>query len=460
MKVIILGTGSVSTTLVESLVAEQADVTVVDTDKDRLAELRNHHDIQTVEGIGSYPDVLRRAGADDCDLLIAASDSDEINMISCQVAFSLFRVSRRLARIRNSAYLRENKRLFREGHLPIDVVINPENVATDHISHLIKHPGATQAVGFAENRVQFLEFVVHSGDWWDGRVIGDLAVELKKINTRVVAVYRNDQPVKVTEDLVFEVGDSFCLVVSSAQADSLLEEISRLSKRCRRIMIAGGGNIGERLARTLEKDYLIRLVEPSVARCHQLADSLGKTVVLCGSATNSTLLEDERIELVDVFCALTNNDEINAMSSFLAKQKGAGKTIALINKPEYFDMLMHSDAIDIVFSPRKTTIGMFLSHARHGGIVQVHSPQCSSSAEVIEVQANGDSESSKIVGRSVNAVAWPESIKVCALAQKKKLSLMPASDIIESGDHLILFVADKKHIRALKQLVQISALSF
>lgn len=459
MKVIVLGTGSIALTLTESLVAEKFDVTVVDSNKESLTELSNQYDVQTVHGVGSHPDVLRRAGADDCDLMIAVSDNDEVNMLACQVTFSLFRVPLRLARIRNSAYL-QNRRLFDEDHLPINVVINPENVVTDQISHLIKHPGANQVMSFGEDRVQLLELSIRKSEMLEGLTIKELPTKLPKVDTRVVAVYRNDRQVELDDEFILQAGDDICLVVATAHADLVLKSITRLSSPCRRIMIAGGGNIGEHLALNLEKDYLVKVIEPNLERCNQLAESVNKAVILHGSATNSVLLHDEQIEAVDVFCALTNNDEINIMSSLLARQKGAKKTVTLVNKSEYFEMLLHNPVIDIVLSPRKTTIGMLLSHIRRGSVVRVYSLRCSGEAEVLEVVAYDDQGSSEVVGCTVKEVAWPKGTRVCALVRDKQVIIKLEDQVIQAGDHLVLLISDKKQAHLLERFFQVSALSF
>lgn len=459
MRVIILGTGEVGLTLAANLAAESVDITVVCSSEDKLLELREHYDIQTVQGTGSHPDVLRRAGAEDCDLLIAVSNSDELNMLTCQVAFSLFRVPLRVARIRNSAYL-QDERLFSEDHLPINVLINPDSVVTEQIAHLINHPGANRVMDFADGKVQIVEVVLHESSLLAGVALKDWPQKLPDCITRVASAYRGDKVIVPAPDTVLAPGDQVFLAASTAQTNALLKKICQPDRPLKRIMIAGGGNIGERVAQSLEDRYSVKIVEPDQRRCNQLAESLRKAVVLCGSATDAELLGDEQVQSIDMFCALTNNDEINIMSSLLAKRMGAYKTVVLVNKNEYIDMLDGDDAVDIVFSPRQSTISLLLSYIRRAHVIRAYSLR-RSNAEVVEMVVHGDSHSSKIVGRSANVVDWPEGVSLCTVVRRDEVKLLHYGQlVIESGDHLIFFLTDKSHLQALEKLVQIDTLSF
>ena len=459
MRVIVLGTGEVGLTLAANLAGESVDMTVVCSSEDKLLELREHYDIQTVQGTGSHPDVLRRAGAEDCDLLIAVTNSDELNMLACQVAFSLFRVPLRVARIRNSAYL-QDERLFSEDHLPINVLINPDSVVTEQIGHLINYSGARRVMDFADGKVQIVEVVLHESSPLAAIPLKDWPQKPSDCIARAASVYRDNKAIVPTADTVLMPGDQVFLATSTAQTKMLLKKTCAPDQPLKRIMIAGGGNIGERVAQGLEDRYSVKIIEPIQRRCNQLAESLRKTVVLCGSATDAELLGDEQVQSIDMFCALTNNDEINIMSSLLAKRMGARKTVVLVNKNEYIDMLDGNDAIDIVFSPRQSTLSLLLSYIRRAHVIRAYSLR-RSNAEVVEMVVHGDSHSSQIVGRLVNAIAWPEGVFLCTVVRGDEVKLLHYGKLaIESGDHLIFFLVDKNHLQALEQLVQIDTLSF
>lgn len=452
MKIIILGAGQVGSSLASELSSEANDITVIDTDAVRLRDLSDRLDIRTVVGRGSFPTVLRHAGADDADMLIAVTSSDETNMIACQVAYTLFRTPMKIARIRESAYLTRGG-LFHNDAVPIDVLISPEQAVTTYIKRLIENPGALQVLDFAEGKVQLVAVRAYYGGPLVGQELRFLRQHMPGIETRVAAIFRRDRPIIPKGDTVIEADDEVFFVAATPDIRAVMSELRRLDRNNKRVLIAGGGNIGERLAEAMETRYQVKIIEKNKARADYLAQNLDRTIVLHGSASDKELLIEENIEEVDIFCAVTNDDEANIMSSMLAKRMGARKVMALINNPAYVDLVQGGE-IDIAISPSQATIGTLLTHVRRGDIVNVHSLR-RGAAEAIEAVAHGDSKSSKVVGRAVGEINLPPGTTIGAIVRSDEVLIARDATVIESEDHVIMFVIDKKHIRDVERLFQV-----
>lgn len=457
MKIIILGAGQVGGSLAAELASEANDITVVDTDTGRLRALSDRLDIRTVQGRGSLPTVMRQAGADDADMLIAVTSSDETNMIACQVAYTLFRTPTKIARIRESAYLVRGQ-LFQNEAIPIDVLISPEQAVTTYIKRLIQHPGALQVLDFAEGKVQLVAVRAYYGGPLVGQELRYLRQHMPGVETRVAAIFRRDRPITPQGDTIIEADDEVFFIAASQDIRAVMSELRRVEKRNKTIMIAGGGNIGERLAEATESSYRVKIIENTRARADYLSENLEQAIVLYGSASDRELLVDENIEEVDIFIAVTNDDEANIMSSMLAKRLGARRVMALINNPAYVD-LVQGGQIDIAISPSQATIGTLLAHVRRGDIVNVHSLR-RGAAEAIEVVAHGDARSSKVVGKAINEIKLPPGTTIGAVVRKEEVLIARDTTVIESDDHVILFVVDKKHIRDVERLFQVGLTFF
>ena len=452
MKIIILGAGQVGGTLAENLAVEQNDITVVDTDQARLRELQDRIDIKTVIGQGSYPQVLRQAGADDADMLVAVTNSDETNMVACQIAYSLFRTPTKISRIRSAAYLRQPE-LFRVDSFPIDVLISPEQVVTNYVRRLLEYPGALQVLDFADERVQLVAVRAYYGGPLVGQAIQQLKNHRPDVDTRVAAVFRRGKAIEPKGDTIIEADDEVFFIAANTHIRKVMAELRRAEDSYKRIIIAGGGNIGYRLAKALERTYQIKLLEHNPERARFLSENLDKTVVLLGSATDKALLEEENIENTDVFCALTNDDEVNVMSSLLAKRLGARKVMTLINKAAYVD-LVQGGSIDVAISPQQATIGSLLTHVRRGDVVNVHSLR-RGAAEAIEAIAHGDKISSRVVGRAIKEIQLPPGTTIGAIVRGNEVIMATSEVVVESDDHVILFVMDKRHIADVERLFQV-----
>lgn len=456
MNILILGAGQVGGNLTEQLTSEANNITVVDTDQERLRELGERLDIRTVAGHASYPAILRQAGADDADLLVAVTNSDEINMIACQVAHSLFRTPTKIARVRATQYL-NHAELFSPEALPIDVCISPEQVVTHHIKRLVENPGTLQVMDFADGKAQLVCVRARHGGLLVGHQLRQLREHLPHTDVRVAAIFRRDHPLKLTGNTVIEVDDEVFFIAARHQIRAMMSELQRVEDGYRKVVIAGGGHVGERLAEAIERHCQVKIIELNADRCRHLSDRLDSSVVLHGSASDRDLLLEENIDQADLFIAVTNDDDANIMSSLLAKRIGVRKVMAIINNPAYVD-LMQGGAIDIAISPQLATLSVLLAHVRKGDVVSVHSLR-RGAAEAIEAIAHGDEKTSKVVGRKVRDIRLPPGAAIGAIIRNDVVIMAEKELEIASGDHIILFVVDKKHIPAVERLFQVG-LSF
>ncbi|MCT8265493.1 Trk system potassium transporter TrkA [Proteus terrae] len=452
MKIIILGAGQVGGTLAENLVGENNDITVVDTNADRLRQLQDKFDLRVVNGHGSHPRILREAGAEDADMLVAVTNSDETNMIACQVAYTLFNTPNKVARIRASEFVREADKLFLPEAIPIDYLISPEHLVIDYVYKLIQYPGALQVVNFADGQVSIVAVKAYYGGSLVGNALSTLRDHMPHIDTRVAAIFRQDRPIRPQGSTIIEAGDEVFFVVASQHIRAVMSELQRLEKPYKRIMIVGGGNVGAGLAARLEKDYSVKLIEHNQQRATELAELLHDTIVFYGDASDQELLAEEHIEQIDVFIALTNDDEANIMSAMLAKRMGAKKAMVLIQRSAYVD-LVQGGVIDIAISPQQATISALLGHVRKADIVSVSSLR-RGVAEAIEAVAHGDENTSKVVGRRIQDIKLPPGTIIGAIVREQDVIIANASHSVEQGDHVIMFITDKKYVPEVEKLFQ------
>jgi len=455
MQIIIFGAGQVGSGMARSLSLEENDITVVDTDPDRLRELQEKLDIRTVLGHAAHPQTLIRAGIEDADLLIALTNSDETNMVACQVAYSLFNTPTKVARVRAADYL-AHPELFDREHAPIDVLISPEKLVTDHVQRLIEYPGALQVLDFADGRAQ----LVATRAFHDGPLVGRELKSLREnlpdgVDARVAAIFRNDKAIMPEGDTVIEVDDIVFFLAATRDIPLVMRELRRMSGPATRIMLAGGGNIGANLARRLERKHHVKIIERDPIRAERIADDLDTTIVLVGDCADEDLLHEEGIDEIDVYCALTNDDEANILSSMLAKRMGADKVITLINRPAYVD-LVESDRIDVAVSPQQVTIGALLTHIRKGHMVRVHSLR-RGAAEAIEAVAHGLPGQSKVVGKRIEEIDLPPDTSIGGIIRGEEVIIAHHDVMIQNDDHVILFVADQRQIRQVERMFSVDA---
>ncbi|MFZ7135078.1 Trk system potassium transporter TrkA [Avibacterium avium] len=455
MKIIILGAGQVGTTLAANLVSEDNDITLVDNEAERLLPLQDKHDLRVVNGVASSPKVLREAGAADADLVVAVTNSDETNMIACQVAYTLFNTPTKIARIRSADYLREKNKLFQPDVIPIDHIISPEKLVTDEIVRLIDYPGALQVSHFANGRISIVVVKAYYGGPLVGYALSALKEHLPHIDCRVVSILRQDKVIRPQGSTIIEAGDEVTFICDTIHIKAIMSELQRLEKPYKRIMIIGGGNIGSGVAKRLEEQCSVKLIERNPERATALAERLSKTLVFCGDASDQSLLFEEHIENIDVFLSLTSDDEANIMSALLAKRLGAKKAMVLIQRMAYINLLQ-GGTLDIVVSPQQATISALLGHIRKGDVGSVVSLR-HGIAEALEIVVHGEAESSNVIGRQVSEIKLPAGAIIGAVLRGDDVMIARKSLVIEEDDHIVVYVSDKKHIPEVEKLFQPSA---
>jgi len=455
MKILILGAGQVGRSAAYSLAREPSnEVTVIDTDEQLLRDLQDRIDIRAVAGSASYPVVLESAGIADTDILIAVTSSDEVNIVACQIAQTLYRTPTRIARIRAAEYT-TRPQLFAEGALAVDVWISPEELVTEYIAHLLENPGALQVVDFADGRVQLAGVRARRDGLMVGKPLRLLREHLPGTDARVAAIYRNDRLIPAAGDTLIAEGDEIFFVAARDDLRKMLAELRRSEPPMRRLVIAGGGHIGLRLAGRLESTTQVKLIERDALRARRASEVLQHAIVLRGDAADEELLLEENIDSTDVFAALTNSEEANVMSAMLAKRLGARRVMALVNRPAYGE-LMEGRNIDVVISPQTITIGSLLAHVRRGDVVRVHSLR-RGAAEAIEAVVHGSSERSRVVGRRVENVNLPAGASIIAIARGEQVIMAHHDTLIEAEDHVIVFLSDRRHIEAIEHLFQVES---
>jgi trk system potassium uptake protein TrkA len=455
VKIIILGAGQVGRTAAYHLSREEAnEVTVVDTHEEILRDLQDRLDIRTVSGNAASPRILEAAGIARTDILVALTNSDEVNMLACHIAWTLYRTPKKIARVRSAAFT-ERETLFGENAVAVDVWISPEQLVTEHVARLIRYPGALQVLDFADGRVRLVGIRALQGGPLVGHALRTLREHIPNVDARVAAIYRAGKSIQPEGTTVIEDGDELFFLAARKDIRLVMNEMRREEAPARRVVIAGGGNIGFRLASELEDKNQVKLIERDSKRARRVSELLNRTTVLHGDAADEELMLEENIDSADVFAALTNSEEANILSAMLAKRLGAHKVMALINKPSYAE-LIESGSIDIAISPQTVTIGSLLAHVRRGDVVRVHSLR-RGAAEAIEVIVHGDENSSKVVGRRIEDITLPQGTTLGAVVRGEDVIIAHHDTTVQPDDHLILFLTDRRHMDAVEKLFQGSA---
>ncbi|WP_428087518.1 Trk system potassium transporter TrkA [Candidatus Thioglobus sp.] len=453
MKILILGAGQVGATLAKYLSADSDnDITIIDKEEANLFSLQRHLDIKTICGHGSYPNILEEADIRNMDMVIAVTKSDEGNMLACQMAHTLYQVDKKIARVRTVEYLHREE-LFSDAAIPIDFIITPEGLVTDYIKRVVEEPGAEQVFEFENGLVQLVETKAYAGTPIVGHPIRELHKHLPNIDMRIVILYRNGQAIPAYGDTMIKDGDRVYFVTKKTSVSKVLKEFRRLDKPYKNIIIAGGGRIGLNLAKHLEKNHRVRIIEMNKKRVQELADELEDTLILRGNASDEELLLEEGIENTDLFLALTDSDEINVIVSILAKRLGAHKTIALVKRNVYEDLAEQSEDVDMVISPDQITTSGILAHIRKGDTMMVHSLRQGKS-EAIEVIVHGDKDHSDVVGKSIEQINLPDGVVVGSIVRNDKVIMGSRKLTIEEGDHVLLVLTDVNKIHEVEALFE------
>ena len=439
MKVLILGAGRVGASLARALISNGYDIAIIDQDKSSLSELEERLDIMTVHGHASDPIIIKKSGADKNTIVIAVTSNDEVNIIACQIAKKQFKVSKTICRLNNSSY---SKDLNVFGENIIDIVISPENEVMSHLKELIIHPGAQQIENFADGKVNLVCVKAKKKGKLVGRELKGIKDDMPETNAFVASIYRKGKPFVPDGDTVIRESDEVYFISSSDNIDQIVNEFREDEKEYSRIMIIGGGKIGFSLAKDLENTYKTKLIDSDKSRCAELAKKLDKTIVLNGSATDEELLKSENIANVDVFCALTDDDETNLMSSLLAKKMGAKKTMIILNNPSYLGLV--PGFIDIYLAPYRLTVSSVLQDLRESDVTQDVLLKMDTGAEAIEGVVHANEFTSSLFGKPLKDIPLPEGVSIGAVIRHGEL-LMPNSKVeLCINDNLIVFLADKE----------------
>lgn len=464
MNIIIVSAGRVGESVAESLVSEENDITVIDGDPHKLRALQDRLDLRGLAGNAIEPAVLEAAGARDADMLIACAPLEETNLVVCKIAHRRFGIPTTIARMRSPEFVAGSDLLGKDG-FAVDHVICPEESVTRYIGKLIDYPEALQVLEFAEGRASLIAVRAVSGGPMLQRRIAELPQLVPDVGMRFVAIYRQDEQgndVQVICDGAtrIEPGDEVFVLADTADIRRVLDALRQRDEPVKRVIIAGGGRVGLRLAQQIAERTQLKLIEPNVQRCELLTTQLPSDVlVLNGDATDEKLLEEENVHDCDFFLALTSDDEDNIMSCLLAKRMGARRVLALINRRAYAD-LVQGTQIDIALSPSQTVIGELLTHVRRGDVEAVYSLR-HGAAEALEAVARGDRKSSKVVGRRIDEIRLPEGAQIGAIVRGQALDarvVIPHHDtVIETDDHVIVFVPRKRMVREIEKLFQVGA---
>jgi trk system potassium uptake protein TrkA len=469
VKIIILGAGQVGGSVTDNLASEANDITVVDKNSARLRFLQDRLDIRTVVGNAALPSILRQAGAADADLLIAVTPNDQTNLCACRTAATLFNTPRKIARLRSSDYT-DIPLLLDANNFAVDFSICPEQIVTDYIVKLIEIPEALQVLEFALGLVSLIAVRAIEGGPLIGHPLSDIRKRVPNLDARVVAIYRQDQPIIPEGDTVIEMGDEVFVLAATRDIRLVMSELRRMDKPCQRIMIVGGGNIGCRLARATQGKYNVKLIEHDERRARFLGSDLPETLVLHGDGTDDALLNGESIQDMDFFLALTDDDESNIMAALLAKSLGARRVLALINRSVYVDVVQ-SDRIDIAISPALISIGSLLAHVRRGDVAAVHSLR-RGAAEALELVVHGDESNSKVIGKRVEQLALPRGVTLGAIVRgidegsarngdaQPEVLIVHHDTVIEPRDHVILLAVHKQLVPKVEKLFQVGLTYF
>lgn len=441
MRILILGAGRTGTSVVEALAGETNEIIVVDDNEARLETLKERVNITTVVGNAAYPHILELAGVDHADLVIAVTDRDETNMLACAIIKKLYSRPKTIARIRAIDYLK-NTNLFGPNGIPIDIVISPEQSVMESIRNLIELPGVLHISDFANGLVRLFSVKVAADGFLTGKKIKTLKGRLTEGKIRVVAIFRNGIAIPTNGEAEIITDDEVFFFAPRREVRRLLKDLECLEKPLKRIIIAGGGHIGKRLALALEKDHYVKIIELDPKRARKIANELDRTIVLQGDCGDEILLLEESIDKTDLFCAITDNDGINIISASLAKAHGARKVICILNHLSY-NKLLPGTGIDLAVLPYVETLGGILKHVRQCDTAQV-SLLRNGTAEAIEAVAHLGNGENSVVGHKVDTISLPEGIVLGALIRNNEVISIHHDTLFEEDDHVIMFTLEKK----------------
>ena len=453
MRSIICGAGDVGYSIADKLSKEGFEVTVLDESKDRLKKISESLDVKTILGMPSLPSILSKAGAKDCDILIAVTKSDETNMICCQIGHSLFQIPKKIARIRQQDYLNDEwLNLYNTKNLPIDAIISPEEEVAKALFRRIKSPGTIDMVELADNRLKLVGLRCESNCKILGKTLRDLSEEFTNYLVNILFVFRGEDKFIVNSNTTLEKNDLVYMVVDNNNFAEVVKEFGHDEVQAQKIVIIGGGNIGYSLSQAIENsEYKIatNIIEYDKSRSEFLASNLKSVNVTNADGLDNNILEEVDISEAGYFIAITDDDEVNILSSLLAKRAGAASCMTLINNSSY-SSLLNNIGIDITIDPKLITISKILEKVK-GGLIRSDYTIAEGFGEVIEAEILSNSS---FINKNIGEVELPKSIRVGAILRKKEI-IIPNSETIFIENDDVVFFAESKSIKTLEKLLSV-----
>ncbi|QOJ86518.1 Trk system potassium transporter TrkA [Candidatus Riesia pediculicola] len=442
MKIIILGSGKIGRTIAESLIDENNDITVIDINKEKLNQLQDKLDLRVISGFASHPKVLREARAEETDILIAVTGSDEVNMIACQVAHSFFKIPKKIARIRSIGYTEEIN-LFSKTCIPIDYFISPEKTIVDGIRKLIQYPGVSQIMSFSRRIVSIVTVDMKNDNLLIHLSVSEVQKRFAHLKCKLISIFREKVPIFPKDSTIIQEYDEIFFIIKTENIRLLMYELKILEKPYRKIMIVGGGRIGFELARILEKIYQVKIIEKDSEKASKLSEILNHATVLHGHVSDKELLFKENISEVDAFITLTENDESNIMYALLAKKMGVKRTIVLIHHGSYIN-LIKSGMIDNMIFPKQAILSSLLGYVRRmrSNISYIREGVL----ETIEIKLNRKNRYSGVIGKKVSEINLDEGIVIGAIIRNSEVIFSISEQKIKLYDILLIFITKKNHI--------------
>ena len=457
MNIIICGAGRVGYTIAKLLTEQDHSITVIDQSSEDIQKINDDLDVKSIVGKATFPNVLEKANAEEADMIIAVTRSDEINMLICQIAFSVFKISKKIARIRSQEYLDSKfSKVYSIENLPIDVIISPEVEIAKSIQRKLEAPGALDNVPFADNKIRLLEIDIDDNCPLVDIQLENITKKFSKLEANILGVIRNDKFTFLKKKDVLQKQDKAYVIINSSQMQLTLDAFGHNEKISNKFLIIGGGNIGFNLAKNLENTMdsaRIKIVEKNKERAELIANNLNNTLVINGDGLDEDVLKEANIEDAETVLALTNDDEDNLMVSVLVEKFSKDKrTMALINKPNY-SLLQNSLKIDDLIDPRMNTVSSILKHV-HKGTIETAYTILNGEFEVIEAEII---DSSELINRELKNSNLPDDIRIGAILRKDDI-IIPTSKFIFEKKDIVVFLAKRDQLPLVERLFQISSI--
>ncbi len=457
MNILIIGAGRVGASVAENLsVNPENNITIIDSCEKRLSFLQSRLDVRCVLGDGSLPKTLNQAEAQNIDILIACTVSDATNLVACKIAKDKFNIPHRICRLRASSYLYQAD--FIKETFSVNSIISPENSVTEYLYHLVQFPEAHEVVSFEQGKISLINMRVRPSSRLIGRILPKNNTTLPELEAQIVEICRDNEYLDIEEENTIQAGDEILLAIDYVKTSELIHKLQKETQSTHHVMIAGGGNIGLRLAKLLDSEgYTVKIIEKDPDRCQELCEELDDHVlVLEGNATDEKLLHEEGIDGLDAWLSLTNEDEDNIMSSLLAKRLGAKRVISLIARQSYGE-LMQGSMIDIAVSPSQATISSLMTHVRDGSVKEGHRINLGQS-EALKFKVIGNSQTSNVAGRTLSEINLPKGSRIACIIKDGEFTLPSHVLLLEEGDGVIVYAQDRDIMTRVEKLFRVSTL--